>query len=162
MSKDCKDKNKRISSARAEVEDNGYQDPENTKQLTTNLQQLKRNSTKKRPYDRQRNTRLTIDRQDQQARDKTGSNDEEKYNTKLVPDYALKIKVKVDGNPAIALVDNQTISGDLISTQYCNTYNIASYALKKPVQIYLALKGSKGTAKRFCRVKLEWEGHSEN
>ena len=37
MSKDCKNKNKQISSIRAEVEDNGYHDPENTKRLTTNL-----------------------------------------------------------------------------------------------------------------------------
>ena len=105
---------------------------------------------------------MTIDWQDQQARDKTVLNDEEKYNTKLVPDYVLKIKVKVDGNPAIALVDNQTIGRDLISIQYCNTYNIPTYVLKKAVQIYLVLKGSKGTTKRFCRIKLEWEGHSEN
>ena len=47
MSKDCKDKNKRISSVRAEVEYNEYQDPDSTILLTSNLQQLKRNSTRK-------------------------------------------------------------------------------------------------------------------
>ena len=71
------------------------------------------------------------------------------------------VEVKVNGHPAMAIVDQQTQGGDLISAQYCQTYEIPTKPLGTPVTISGATKGSRSTINDHYIVEIDYGGHKE-
>jgi len=57
-------------------------------------------------------------------------------------DYS-RVQLKVNGHPALALVDLQTTGGDLINAQFVHLYGLPSYGIDKK-SLNPAYKGSKG------------------
>ena len=76
-------------------------------------------------------------------------------------DYG-KILVKINGNPAIALIDLQTTGADLINSQFVFLYQIPTIDLETPRKLSTAIKGSNSTIFKKVKVKLDWGGHTED
>jgi len=61
-------------------------------------------------------------------------------------DYC-RVRVKVNGHPALALVDLQTTGGDLINAQFVHLYSLPTYGIDKK-SLNTAIKGSKGVLEK--------------
>ena len=90
-----------------------------------------------------------------------------KEKTKRKPQVAIRephdpnrVFVKVNGHPALALIDLQTIGGDLISAQFVYLYKLPVVKIE-PKTLATAIKGSKGTVDKTCDVELNWGGYEE-
>ena len=60
---------------------------------------------------------------------------------------------KVNGQPALAPIDLQTIGGDLISAQFVYLYKLPVVKIE-PKTLATAIRGSKGTVDKTCEVEL--------
>ena len=67
----------------------------------------------------------------------------------------------MNGNPALALIDLQTLGGDLISAQFVYLYKLPVVKIE-PKTPATAIKGSKGTVDKTCAVELNWGGFEES
>ena len=65
------------------------------------------------------------------------------------------INIKVEGNKALALIDPQTTSRNLMSTNYTSVYNLSLIQMSESIQVNLALKGSKGISNHYVRTKIK-------
>jgi len=74
-------------------------------------------------------------------------------------DYS-RIRVKVNGHPALALVDLQTTGGDLINAQFVHLYGLPTYGIDKK-SLNTAIKGSKGVIEKACDVQMDYGGYTE-
>jgi len=74
-------------------------------------------------------------------------------------DYS-RVRVKVNGHPALALVDLQTTGGDLINEQFMHLYSLPTYAIDKK-SLNTAIKGSKGVIEKACDVQMDYGGYTE-
>jgi len=74
-------------------------------------------------------------------------------------DYS-RVRVKVNGHPALALVDFQTTAVDLINAQFVHLCGLPSYGIdnKSP---NTAIKGSKGVIEKACDVQMDHGGYTE-
>ena len=71
-----------------------------------------------------------------------------------------RVLVKVNGHLALVLIDLQTIGGDLISAQFVYLYKLPVVKIE-PKTLVTAIKGSKATADKTCKVELNWGGYQE-
>jgi len=74
-------------------------------------------------------------------------------------DYS-RVRVKVNGHPALALLDLQTTGGDLINAQFVYLYDLFTYGIDKK-SLNTAIKGSKGVIERPCDVQMNYGGYTE-
>ena len=87
-----------------------------------------------------------------------------KQKTKQKPEVAIgepldpnRVFVKVNGHPALALIDLQRIGGDLISAQFVYLHKLPVVKIE-PKTLATAIKGSKGIVDKACEVELNWGG----
>ena len=66
----------------------------------------------------------------------------------------------MNGHPALALIDLQTIGGDLLSAQFVYLYKLPVVKIV-PKTLTTAIKGSTGTVDKTCEVELNWGGFEE-
>ena len=59
----------------------------------------------------------------------------------------------MNGHPALALMDLQTLEGDLITEQFMYWYILLVVKIE-PKTLATAIKGSKATVDKTCEVKL--------
>ena len=71
-----------------------------------------------------------------------------------------RVFVKVIGHPALALIDQQTIGGDLIRAQFVYLYKLPVVKIE-PKTLATAIKGSKVSVDKTCEVELNWAGYEE-
>jgi len=71
-----------------------------------------------------------------------------------------RVRVKVNGHPALALVDLQTTGGDLINAQSVPLYSLPTYGIDKK-SLNTAIKGSKGMIEKACVVQMDYRGYTE-
>jgi len=71
-----------------------------------------------------------------------------------------RVLVKVNGHPALALVDLQTTGGDLINSQFVHLYGLPTYGID-PKSLNTAIKGSKGIIEKACDVEMDYGGYTE-
>ena len=90
-----------------------------------------------------------------------------KEKTKQKPQVAVRepldpnrVFVNVKGHPALALIDLQTIGGDLIRAQFVYLYKLPVVKIE-PETLATAIKGSKGTVDKTCEVEINWGGFEE-
>ena len=69
------------------------------------------------------------------------------------------INIEIEGNKALALIDPQTTGGNLMSTNYASIYNLPLIQTSEPIQVNLALKGSKGISTQYVRMKIKIGSH---
>jgi len=69
-------------------------------------------------------------------------------------DYS-RVRVKVKGHPALALVDLQTTGGDLIIAQFVHLYGLPTYGIDKK-SLNTAIKGPKGVIEKACDVQMDY------
>jgi len=74
-------------------------------------------------------------------------------------DYS-RVRVKINGHPALALVDLQTTGGDLINAQFVHLYGLPTYRIDKK-SLKTAIKGSKGVIEKACDVQMDYGGYTE-
>jgi len=74
-------------------------------------------------------------------------------------DYS-RDQVKVNGHPALALMDLQTTGGDLINARFVYLYNLPSYGIGKK-SLKTAIKGLKGVIEKACDVQMDYGGYTE-
>jgi len=74
-------------------------------------------------------------------------------------DYS-RVRVKVNGHPALALVDLQTTSRDLIKAQFAHLYGLPTYGLDKK-SLNTAIKVLKGVIEKVCDVQMDYGGYTE-
>jgi len=68
--------------------------------------------------------------------------------------------VKVNGHPALVLVDLQMTGGDLINVQFVHLYGLPTYGIDKK-SLNTAIKGSKGVIEKACDVQMDYGGYTE-
>ena len=71
-----------------------------------------------------------------------------------------RVFVKVNSHAALALIDLQTIGGDLISAQFVYLYKLPIVILE-PRTFATAIKGSKATVDKTCEVQLNCARYEE-
>jgi len=71
-----------------------------------------------------------------------------------------RVRVKVNGHPALALVDLQMTGGDLINAQFVHLYGLPTYGIDKK-SLNTAIKGSKGVIEKAYDVQMDYEGYTE-
>jgi len=74
-------------------------------------------------------------------------------------DYS-RVRVKINDHPALALVDLQTSSGDLINTKCVHLYGLPTYGIDKK-SLNTAIKGSKGVIEKTCNVQMDYGGYTD-
>ena len=74
-------------------------------------------------------------------------------------DYS-KVWVKVNGHPALALVDLQTTGRDLINAQFVHLYGLPTYGIDKK-SLNTAIKGSKSMINKACDVQMDFGAYTE-
>jgi len=74
-------------------------------------------------------------------------------------DYS-RVRVKVNGQPALALVDLQTTGGDLINAQFLHLYGLPTYGIDKK-SLNTVIKGSKGVIENACDVQMDYRRYTE-
>ena len=91
-----------------------------------------------------------------------------KEKTKQKPQVAVRepldldrVFVKLNGHPALALIDLQTIGGDLISTQFVYLYKLPVVKIESET-LATAIEAYKGTVDKTCEVELNWRGFEES
>jgi len=62
------------------------------------------------------------------------------------------IDITINDIPAVALVDPGTIGSNMMSSDFAVTHNIPIYELEEPIQVALALKGSKGASSYYAKA----------
>ena len=72
------------------------------------------------------------------------------------------INIEVEGNKALTLIDPQTTSGNLMSTNYASVYNLPLIQTSEPIQVNLALKGNKGVSTHYVRTKIKMGTHEQD
>jgi len=70
------------------------------------------------------------------------------------------VRVKVNGHPALALVDLQMTGGDLINAQFVHFYGLPTYGIDKKT-LNTAIKGSKGVIEKACDVQMDYGVYTE-
>jgi len=75
-------------------------------------------------------------------------------------DYS-RVRVKVNGHPALALVDLQTTGGDLINAQFVHLYGLPTYRIDKK-SLNTAIKGSKGVIETACDGQMDYGEYTES
>ena len=94
---------------------------------------------------------------------KTRSKEKNKQKPQLTSREPLdpnRVFVKVNRHPALALIDLQTIGGDLISAEFVYWYKLPVVKIA-PKTLATAIKGSKATVDKTCEVELNWGGFEE-
>jgi len=71
-----------------------------------------------------------------------------------------KVRVKVNGHTAYALVDLQTTGGDLINEQFVHLYSLPTYGIDKKSR-NTAIKVLKGVIEKACDVQMDYGGYTE-
>ena len=71
------------------------------------------------------------------------------------------IDVKLDRDPAKALIDQQTTGASLMSSTYTSTYNLPIVEFPKDVTVNLALQGSRGKSTHYVIINLDIGGHTQ-
>ena len=66
----------------------------------------------------------------------------------------------MNGHPALALIDLQTIGEDLISSQFMYLYKLPVVKIE-PKTLVTAIKVSNGTVGKTCDVEINWGGFEE-
>jgi len=74
-------------------------------------------------------------------------------------DYS-RVRIKINGHPALALVDLQTTGGDLINVQFVHLYAIPTYGINKK-SLNTVIKGSKGVLEKAWNVQMDYGGYTE-
>ena len=74
------------------------------------------------------------------------------YSTKEL-DYS-GVRIKVNGPPALALLDLQTTGEHLINTQFVYLYSLPTYNIDKK-SINTVIKGSKGLIEKVYDVQMD-------
>jgi len=69
-------------------------------------------------------------------------------------DYS-RVRVKVNGHPALALADLQTTGGDLINAQFVHLYGLPTYGIDKK-SLNTAIMVSKGVIEKVCYVQIDY------
>src|SRR5258706_15215163 len=64
------------------------------------------------------------------------------------------IDIEIEGNKALALIDPQITEGNLMSNNYASTYNLPLIQMLEPIQVNLALKGSRGSSTHYISTKI--------
>ena len=70
------------------------------------------------------------------------------------------VRVKVKGHPALALVDSQTTSGDLINIQLVHLYGLTTYCIDKK-SLNTTINEWNSVIEKVCDVQMDYEAHSE-
>jgi len=70
------------------------------------------------------------------------------------------IRVKVNGHPALALVDLQTTGRDLIYAQFMHLYSLPTYGIDKKL-LNTTIKGSKSVIEKPCDDRMDYGGYTE-
>ena len=99
----------------------------------------------------------------QQPVGKTRSEEKTKQKPEVASSEPLdpnRVFVKVNGHPALALIDLQTIGGDLISAHVVYLYKLPLVKIE-PETLATAIKGSKGSVDKTSEVELNWGGCEE-
>ena len=94
---------------------------------------------------------------------KTRSKEQTKQKLSVVISKQLdpnRVFVKVNGHPALALLDLQTIAADIIRAQFVVLYDLPVVKIEAKAQA-TAIKGSQGTVAKTCEVELNWRGYQE-
>ena len=119
----------------------------------------------KQPYQQQTQNRGSTSKQDNRRRQMSSAASQVKKSKDLlkeIHDPTSKhqvINIEVEGNKALALIDPQTTGGNLISTNYASVYNLPLIQTLEPIQVNLALKGSKGVSTHYVRMKIKIGSH---
>jgi len=71
-----------------------------------------------------------------------------------------RVRVKVNGHPALALVDLLRTGGDLINAQFVHLYGLPTYRIDKK-SLNTAIKGSKGMTEKASNVQMDYGGYTE-
>jgi len=71
------------------------------------------------------------------------------------PFQALEFTMNINGKPARALADTGTIGATLISNKFVTTHNIPYTAMKNPVTLKMAVKGSQSTSNFSVAVIIQ-------
>ena len=74
-------------------------------------------------------------------------------------DYST-VRAKVNGHPALSLVDFQTTCGELINTQFIHPYGLPIYGIDKK-SLNTAIKGSKGVIEKACDIQMDYGRYTE-
>jgi len=74
-------------------------------------------------------------------------------------DYS-RVRAKVNGHPAIALVDLHATGGDLINAQFVHLYSLPTYGIDKK-SLNTAIKGSNGVIEKACDVQMDYGEYTE-
>jgi len=74
-------------------------------------------------------------------------------------DYS-RVRVKVNGHPALALVDLQTTGGDLINAQFVHLFGLPTYGIDKKSR-NTSIKESQGVIEKACDVQIDYGGYTE-
>src|SRR5258705_2474237 len=69
------------------------------------------------------------------------------------------IDIEIAGYKALALIDPQTTGGNLMSNNYASTYNLPLIQMLEPIQVNLALKGSRGSSTHYVNTKIRIGTH---
>jgi len=70
------------------------------------------------------------------------------------------VRVKVNGHPALALVDLQTTGGDLINAHFVHLYRLPTYKIHKK-SLNTVIKGSKGVIEMASDDLMDYGGYTE-
>ena len=71
------------------------------------------------------------------------------------PFQALQFTIMVNGKPARALADTEKIGGTLLSNRFVTTNNIPYRPRKNPVNLKMAVKGSRSTSNYSAIVDIQ-------
>jgi len=74
-------------------------------------------------------------------------------------DYS-RVRIKVNGHHALALVDLQTTDRDLINAQFVHIYGLPTYSIDNKSH-NTTIKGSKGVIETVCDVQMDYEAYTE-
>ena len=72
------------------------------------------------------------------------------------------INIEVEGNKALVLIDPQTTGRNLMTMNYASVYNLLLIQMLEPIQVNLALKGSKGVSTHYVRTKIKIGSHKQD
>jgi len=71
-----------------------------------------------------------------------------------------RIRVEVNGHPALTLVYLQKTGRDLINAQFVHLYGLPIYSIDKK-SLNTAIKGIKGVIEKACDVQMDYGGYTE-
>jgi len=74
-------------------------------------------------------------------------------------DYS-RVRLKVNGHPALALLDLQTTGGYLFKAQFVHLYGLPTYGIDKK-SLNTAIQESKCVMEKACDVQMDYGGYTE-